>query len=180
MSTSHQNTETVSESDLKKESSVLQIDSQQKIESTNATNSLKSPRTDKPNDEKNEKTNKEESQIQSGQNESVLQKDASVSPNPPAAESNASSSTTLKSWERPWTLEELRQGTQSWTLASDSGVIFFSVTHTMSLGFIHNFLRITLFFIFSTQKRIQLKLPFSHTSIIAVTEVSDRSIQSSD
>lgn len=29
-------------------------------------------------------------------------------------------------WERPWTLEEMRQSSASWSLAADSGVSFYS------------------------------------------------------
>uniref|UniRef100_A0A8B9FXT7 Uncharacterized protein n=1 Tax=Amazona collaria TaxID=241587 RepID=A0A8B9FXT7_9PSIT len=28
-------------------------------------------------------------------------------------------------WERPWSLEEIRKGSQSWSLASDSGLLHF-------------------------------------------------------
>uniref|UniRef100_A0A8C3KMC4 Uncharacterized protein n=1 Tax=Calidris pygmaea TaxID=425635 RepID=A0A8C3KMC4_9CHAR len=31
----------------------------------------------------------------------------------------------LPVWERPWSLEEIRKGSQSWSLASDAGLLHF-------------------------------------------------------
>ena len=44
--------------------------------------------------------------------------------NIPADNNNNNNNNNVRSWERVWSLDELRKGASSWTLASDAGVSY--------------------------------------------------------
>jgi len=133
MSTPRQNANNTSDGDPKNETANRIPEIQQKDDRNDAivsTSLLKSPRSDKADGENDINSTKDKNKFIS-QDGGVVRQEAVTSSNPTQnsvqkhlpTETNPSNSTFSKSWDRQWTLGELRQETQSWTLASDSGLL---------------------------------------------------------
>jgi hypothetical protein len=165
-------TVSISESDLKKEKNGSQSNSHTQLkgdgELVGGPTSLKSPRNDQSNgsDTPNPKPTRDE-EIKGAPNLSQAQADTLAhpssdntanennnlkSPRSSSVENSLDKSTAPKSWERVWTLEELRQATHSWTLASDLGVIYYfsflSLFHFFSFVSLFTFISFEFEFVF--------------------------------
>lgn len=65
--------------------------------------------------------------------------------------------TQIASWERPWSLDEMRDATDEWTLASDAGVTYF----LYFLYFLCTKHSLVYFFLVVTSLKIILRKPYT-------------------